>query len=229
MARDLVAYHEYQVFLNYPYDDEFRCYSEALAFAVVASGLIPVAAVDLSLPDQPRLLTLVQAISACRYSVHDLSRSAGEGQHNLARMNMPLEMGMALFYALQTQHRDHACAFLVPDAHHYKRFVSDLAGLDPLVYDRDERKLLRDTFDWLREVAPPGFRSDEPTANIVSGYTDFRSGCESYVGSGSNGSLSHGETREVMYRVAAERGWWDWRQSKAGQLHFPSVPLARAQ
>ena len=69
---------------------------------------------------------------------------------------MPLEMGMAVFYALQTQYRDHACAFLVPDAHYYKRFASDLAGLDPLVYDRDEEKLLRDTFDWLREVAPPG-------------------------------------------------------------------------
>lgn len=80
MARDLRAYYDYQVFLNYPYDAEFRSYSEALSFAVIASGLIPVAAVDLTLPDRPRLQTLVQAISACRFSVHDLSRSAGEGE-----------------------------------------------------------------------------------------------------------------------------------------------------
>lgn len=142
---------------------------------------------------------------------------------------MPLEMGMALFYALQTQHLEHACAFLVPDAHHYQRFASDLAGLDPLVYDRDEEKLLTDTFDWLREVAPPGFRSDEPTVNIVAGYSNFRSECTLYAGSGFDGRLSHVETRELMYRVASERGWWDWRQSRAGHLHFPTLPLAAVQ
>jgi hypothetical protein len=226
MPRDLSAYHDFQVFLNYPYDDAYRSYAEALSFAVVASGLIPVAAIDLTLPDHPRLQTLVRALTACRYSVHDLARSGGEGPDNLSRMNMPLEMGMALFYALQTQHLDHACAFLVPDAHLYQRFASDLAGLDPLVYDHDEPKLISVTFEWLREVAPPGFRSVEPTVTVVAAYEEFRQECMGFVGSGPGGRLNHGETREVMYRHAERHGWWDWRHNKLGRTVFPLVPLA---
>jgi hypothetical protein len=228
MGRDLSAYHDFQVFLNYPYDEAYRPYAEALSFAVVANGLIPVAAVDLTLPDHPRLQTLVEAISACRYSIHDLSRSAGEGAENLARMNMPLEMGMALFYALQTQYTAHGCAFVVADAHLYQRFASDLAGLDPVVYESDELNLVRGAFDWLRDVAPPGFRSDEPTVTVALAYEEFRRECAKFAGSGPNGSLTHAEAREVMYRVAEARRWWDWRESKAGKLVFPPVPLAAA-
>lgn len=63
-------------------------------FAVVAGGLLPVSAFDLTTPDRPRLEMLVEAIHCCHYSAHDFSRSKGGGPDNFARMNMPIEMGM---------------------------------------------------------------------------------------------------------------------------------------
>jgi hypothetical protein len=81
----------------------------------------------------------------------------GEGPHNLARMNMPLEMGMALFHALHTQHRQHRCLFFVPTAHEYKEFASDLAGLDPRIHNSDSHQILRDMYEWLRGVVPAAF------------------------------------------------------------------------
>ena len=84
---------------------------------------------------------LVNAIANCDYSVHELSRSKGEGEENFARMNMPFETGMAIFHALHTQRPSHRCAFFVDAPHDYKKFVSDLAGLDPKCYN-DDRQLV---------------------------------------------------------------------------------------
>jgi hypothetical protein len=39
---------------------------------------------------------ITQAISDSKYSIHDLSRCRGEGDKNLARFNMPLELGVAM-------------------------------------------------------------------------------------------------------------------------------------
>jgi hypothetical protein len=85
--------------------------SAAPNFAVVAAGQLPVCALDLTAPDKPRFDMLIEAISCCYYSVHDLSRAKGEGTENFARMNMPLEMGLALYPALVSHRADHRCAF----------------------------------------------------------------------------------------------------------------------
>ena len=52
MRRNLAAYSTFQVFLNYPFDDAFLRLADALSFAVVAGGLLPVCAYDLTAPDR---------------------------------------------------------------------------------------------------------------------------------------------------------------------------------
>src|SRR3954466_15261665 len=116
MRRNLKGYANFQVFLNFPFDQEFAPLADAMNFAVVAAGLLPVCAYDLTAPDRPRLEMLVEAICQCSYSIHDLSRPYGEGDANFARMNMPVEMGMALFHALQSHRREHRCLFFVSTA-----------------------------------------------------------------------------------------------------------------
>jgi hypothetical protein len=113
MRRNLDAYTNFQVFLNYPFDEGFIPLAAAMSFAVVAGGLLPVCAYDLTTADRPRLEMLVEAIRCCHYSAHDFSRFEGEGPRNFSRMNMPIEMGMALFHALQTQRREHRCIVIV--------------------------------------------------------------------------------------------------------------------
>lgn len=78
MRRNLAAYTTCQVFLNYPFDEAFEVLADAMSFAVVAGGLLPVCAYDLTAPDKPRLEMLVDAIHSCHSSAHDLSRSRGE-------------------------------------------------------------------------------------------------------------------------------------------------------
>jgi len=224
--RDLGSFRHHQVFLNYPFDADFSTIAEALNFAVVAAGLLPVCALDLSAPDRPRLDMLIDAISCCHYSVHDLSRAKGDGHENFARMNMPIEMGLALYPALTSQRAEHRCAFFVASPHDYKRFASDLAGLDPRCHNEDPATAVTLMYEWLRAVVPATIFNSCPTVEVVTCFDDYQRTATRVKGSGINGHPSHVELREVMYGVCEERGWWDWRKAKVGQTAFPKLPLS---
>ena len=226
MRRELAAYKRCQVFLNYPFDDAFLPLANAMCFGVVAGGLLPVCAYDITTPDRPRLEMLVEAIRQCHYSVHDFSRFAGEGQNNFARMNMPIEMGMAVFYALDSQRTAHRCAFFVPTPHDYRAFASDLAGLDAKCHHNDEIRLLSEIYDWLRGIVPPTLFNGRPTVEIVGKYQEFKALLTTIDGSGEKAQPSHDETRELMYDLCTKSGWWDWRGTRMGKEEFPPVPLA---
>lgn len=225
MRVDLASYERVQVFLNFPFDTEFEAMAHAMHFGVVAAGFIPVCARDLTAPDRPRLEVLVEAISSCQYSAHDFSRYTGEGANNYARFNMPIEMGMALFYALRVQRAKHRCAFFVPTPHDYQAFASDLAGLDPKVYNGNEHLLAALVYEWLRDVGKP-MVNEIPTVRVREKYGEFRQTLLKLQGSGSDGRPSHDEAQELMYQICSDCRWWVWRENPLGRIEFPLVPLA---
>jgi hypothetical protein len=226
MRRNLTAYRRHQVFLNFPYDDSYAPLASAMQFGVVSAGLLPVCAKDLTTPDHSRLDMLVDAIANCHYSIHDLSRSSGEGPKNFSRMNMPIETGMALFHALATQRSEHRCAFFVATQHDYQIFASDLAGLDPKCHHNDDLALLSYLYEWLRAVVPSALMSPQPTIAVQQKFAEYKSTVTRLNGSGAAGLPTHEEAREVMYQVCHQCGWWDWRHTRAGLDEFPILPLS---
>jgi hypothetical protein len=91
---------------------------------------------------------ITRAIFDSKYSIHDLSRCQGEGDENLARLNMPLELGIAMARRFLNSDQ-HDWLVLVPQSHPYARYVSDLAGFDPKKYDGSERSLISALVAWL--------------------------------------------------------------------------------
>jgi hypothetical protein len=87
--------YEKSVFINCPFDPEFRDLLLAIVFAVSAHGLIPRSARETDGSAEPRFSRILRTLSESKYSIHDLSRFTGEGTDNFARFNMPLELGMA--------------------------------------------------------------------------------------------------------------------------------------
>jgi hypothetical protein len=225
MRRNIAAFRDYQVFLNYPFDSDFQSLESALHFPIIAAGLLPVCAKDLSSPDRSRLDMIVDAIINCRYSIHEFSRSTGEGPHNLGRMNMPIEMGMALFHALQTQRQEHRCAFFVPTPHLYRMFASDLSGLDPFVHENDANKIVCAIYDWLRGIVPSAIFNLVPTLEVKNRYRHYLKRLQRLRGSGENHEASYDESRELMYQICEESDWWDWRRTKVGLQEFQRIPL----
>src|SRR3954453_17687616 len=88
------------VFINCPFDEAYSPLFDAIVFTVVCCGFQPRSAIDSGSTGEPRLTRITKALFASRYSVHDLTRCSGEGAENLARFNMPLELGMAIARSL---------------------------------------------------------------------------------------------------------------------------------
>jgi hypothetical protein len=215
----LGSYPQYEVFLNYPFDFEYAPFADALHFGVVAAGLRPVCAKDLSMPDRSRLEGIVDAIAKCNFSIHDLSRC---GQ---PRQNMALELGMAFAIMSETQHRDHRAASVVLAQTDYRRFISDLGGYDPRLY-HDDLSLVLSVYEWLRDVVGDRVFSRQSTVAVKVAYEEFKGDLNRLEGSGEAGRPSHDEALELMFTLCERRGWWDWRATKAGQIEFPRIPLS---
>jgi hypothetical protein len=120
--------YEKSVFINCPFDSECRDLMLANVFSVSAYGFVPRSARETEGDGQPRFSRILTTIGSSKYSIHDLSRSTGEGEENLARFNMPLELGMAAAFRFEREGSDrpHRWLALVPEGFAYQRFVSDL-------------------------------------------------------------------------------------------------------
>jgi hypothetical protein len=173
-VRPLPAY-EKSVFINCPFDLEYRDLLLANVFSVFAHGFIPRTARETEGNPEPRFSRILATIAASKYSIHDLSRSKGEGDGSLARLNMPLEPGMAAAFCFEREKSDqpHRWLALVPHGYAYQSFVSDLAGFDPARHDGSVSSIVREVSAWLR--TQDDVLETVPSAkNILQSFPSFR-------------------------------------------------------
>jgi hypothetical protein len=142
---------EMSVFINCPYDEEFRPLFDAIVFSSICCGFIPRCAIESGTASLTRMDRIVTAIRASKYSIHDLSRCKGEGKSNLARFNMPLELGIAMGekFGGYTNGATHDWLTLVPKGHQYAKYVSDLAGYDPSEHEETVETIVPIVMAWL--------------------------------------------------------------------------------
>ena len=154
------------VFINCPFDADFEAAFDAIFFAVVCSGYCPRSALETGSVGVPRLDRIASGIFGSKYSIHDLSRCRGEGTEQLARFNMPLELGMAMARAFapgSSKRLRHEWLVMVPEGHVYLKFISDLAAYDPVRHDGTGESIVPQVMSWLATrddavEAPPAYR-----------------------------------------------------------------------
>ncbi|MCT7658041.1 hypothetical protein [Mycobacterium deserti] len=151
------------VFINCPFDDEHRLVHHAIVTAVVACGFEPRSALETGSTALPRMQRISHALRSSRYSVHDLSRAFGDPKRsNLARLNMPFELGMAFFHAESVGVR-HDWLGLVPSSHPHSEFISDLSGYDLKNFDGTAEGVIPPLLSWLASRVPPLPTGLDPT------------------------------------------------------------------
>jgi len=138
------------VFINCPYDEEFVQIFDSIVFATACCGFLPRSAIESGSTSVPRMDRITEAIHSSKYSIHDLSRCRGEGDRNLARFNMPLELGVCMGNKFGNNGSDcHDWLLLVPRGSEYVQFVSDMAGYDPKQYDVTPESAIPSVMSWL--------------------------------------------------------------------------------
>ena len=142
------------VFINCPFDPDYKPIFNAIVYTVVRSGYRARCALEPDDAAENRLGKIINIISECRYGIHDISRTEVGGDPPLPRFNMPLELGLWLG-AHHLGREDQAgkrCIVFDSEQYRYLRFISDISGQDIHAHGCDVGKLIVELAAWLRHL-----------------------------------------------------------------------------
>ena len=83
------------VFVNCPFDDEYKTMFQALVFTIYKCNLLPRCALEVDDASENRFDKIVRIIRECKFGIHDISRTE-LNTAGLPRFNMPLELSIFL-------------------------------------------------------------------------------------------------------------------------------------
>jgi hypothetical protein len=142
------------VFLNIPYDEEFRDLYVAYIVGLCQLDLVPHLASEIP-GGERRLNRIFQLIRSCRYSLHDLSRVEVSVEGSATpRFNMPLELGMTITWA-NLYPRRHTWFVWESEPYRLQRSASDLNGTDPCIHNGAPEGVLRELCNAFQRDSTP--------------------------------------------------------------------------
>ena len=139
----------HSVFLNVPFDASYQRVFVALIAALVSLGRVPRCVLEVPDSGQGRMPRIIELISKCRVSVHDLSRVGVP-----VRFNMPFELGIA--YMLCHRVGNHDFIVLEAKEHRFDKTLSDLKSIDPKIHHRSPMLTISAIYDALGRPLPLG-------------------------------------------------------------------------
>lgn len=140
------------VFINCPFDDEFKPILRAMVFTLIVSGYHPRCALDSTDGAEVRMGMIARTLGECDWGIHDLSR-VEVGARGVPRFNMPMELGVHLGARLLGETRQRRKRALILDSvpHRYDQALSDISGQDIETHGNDPREAIRCVRNWLSE------------------------------------------------------------------------------
>ena len=174
------------VFLNCPFDKDFKPLLKALVFEIIYLGFSPKLSQTLS-SSSIRVNQIKNLIRNCKYGIHDLSRSKPMKTDELPRFNMPYELGLdigALEYG-NKKLKTKRILILETNKFHYQKVISDIAGQDIEDHNDDPKTLITKVRNWFSAnfindkipgqseiwIAYNQFLDDLNTSLLASSYT----------------------------------------------------------
>lgn len=170
------------VFINCPFDDEFKEIFHAKIFAVFDCGFRARCALEEDDGGEIRIEKIINIIKQCKYGIHDISRTELCDKTGLPRFNMPLELGIFLGarkYGDASQKKK-TCLITDKEPYRYQIFMSDIAGQDIRAHHNKPEKAIAIVRNWLstasnRAVIPGG---KSIAARYKAFHSDLPSMCE---------------------------------------------------
>ncbi|MBB1094418.1 hypothetical protein HUU61_24425 [Rhodopseudomonas palustris] len=141
---------EKNVFINCPFDDDFRQILIGIIFTVMYFGFKPRLASERTDSAESRIDKIIELILESKFGIHDLSRIVSKDKGEHYRMNMPFELGI-----------DYGCKrlkegswstkkilILEKEKYRYQKAISDLSGSDIKNHNNEVFKVINAVRDW---------------------------------------------------------------------------------
>ena len=140
------------VFINCPFDPNYRPIFNAILFAVLDLGFVGRCALEELDASEFRLSKIQRIIEECRYGIHDLSAVELDPATHLPRFNMPLELGLFLGCKRfgPPDQGNKRTLVLDTDLYRYRQFISDISGQDISAHGGNPERAIRAVRDWLQ-------------------------------------------------------------------------------
>ena len=164
---------EKNVFVNCPFDQEYRPLLHVLIFTLLYLGFRPRLALERSDSGESRLHKIVELIHESKFGIHDLSRCQAHEKDELFRLNMPLELGidMGCKYFPGKRWKTKRLLVLETERYRYQAAISDLSGCDIKAHQNDADLLIKAVRDWLVQEA--SLNQAPPVSEMSSAFQDF--------------------------------------------------------
>lgn len=165
--------YEKNVFINCPFDEDYKYLQRCIIFTLVALGYNPRISPETSDATSPRLAKIMKMISDSKYSIHDVSRIKASQKGEFSRMNMPFELGLDFgckTYSGDKLHESKKSLIIGDKEYEYMKALSDCSGIDIKYHNNDVKKLIENIRNWFVENV-----EDEPlsTMNPMAIYDAF--------------------------------------------------------
>jgi hypothetical protein len=162
---------EKNVFINCPFDNEYRPLLRALIFTILYLELEPQIAVTVS-SGNIRIQEIMELIRTSKYSIHDISRCEPLNAGELPRFNMPYEMGLDIGCCIYGNKllRNKKCLILEKEKNRYDTVISDISGQDIKEHGNAPEQLIARVREWLFAILDTPI---PPASKIWAMYSDY--------------------------------------------------------
>lgn len=144
---------ENNIFINCPFDKEYKPILKVLVFACIYLGYKPLLSETINSADS-RVDGIQNLISQAKYSIHDLSRMESSKKNELARFNMPFELGIDIgCKRFGNPDMNEKCLLILDKIkYRYQKSISDLSGNDIEIHNDDPEIALRKFRNWILKI-----------------------------------------------------------------------------
>jgi hypothetical protein len=164
----------FDVFINCPFDSEYRSLFAAILFTVAACGYRARCALEVDDGIDIRFDKLCRLIDESPRSIHDLSRTE-LNKDDLPRFNMPFELGL-LMGAKRfggKRHKHKTALILIREPYRLPAYLSDLGGNDPTAHHGQVAEVVRLVRRYLH--VRPGEAPLPGAQHLLERFTEFQS------------------------------------------------------
>jgi hypothetical protein len=156
---------ETNVFINCPFDEEYKLLLKPILFTNILCGLTPKIA-ESEDSGETRIKGIEKLIEESRYSIHDLSRMRASSKGEIARFNMPFELGLDFGCKRFKggQHADKKSLILDSSKYRYQKALSDISGNDIAFHNSNPEDAIRAVRNWLQKL---NHKQKYPSANRI--------------------------------------------------------------
>lgn len=162
---------ETNVFINCPFDSDFKKILHPMLFTIIYHGLKPRIATESIDSGVQRISKIIELIKDSKWSIHDLSRVKATTAGEIFRLNMPYELGIDVGCRRFGSGKLASKQYLVTASEHYEyqKALSDIAGTDIAVHGDDSLQAVRVVRQWIDNV----IGGEDGSQAIWAAFEDF--------------------------------------------------------